>query len=642
MQTANDIRAAFLDYFARHGHEVVASSPLVPRNDPTLLFTNAGMVQFKNVFTGLEKRDYVRAATSQKCVRAGGKHNDLENVGYTARHHTFFEMLGNFSFGDYFKEGAIAFAWEFLTQVLQLPVERLWISIHYSDEQAFELWNQHVGVPADRIVRLGEKDNFWAMGDTGPCGPCSEIHIDQGPALGTGPEDVLGGAGDRFLELWNLVFMQYNRAADGTLTPLPQQNIDTGMGLERIAAIMQGVQSNYDTDLLRPIIAAVEELAEKPYGSVKSDDVSMRVIADHMRASVFLLCDGVRPENTGRGYVLRRIIRRAARHGKMLGFEEPFLYRLVDAVQRVMGSAYPEIEAQSEYVSKMLLGEEVALEAGINLDREDFEAELEARRVKARETWRGSGEVQVAPVYQRVLQRAGASIFTGYEASQTTGPVVAIIVDGREVEEAHAGQRVELVFERTPFYGEAGGQVGDVGRALALEQGVEVEITDTQKPAGDLIVHYGVVKRGTVWHEMTMQLDIDAPRREAIRKNHTATHLLHAALRQILGEHVKQAGSLVAPDRLRFDFTHFALLSQRELDRIESLVNEQIWTNTPLQVATMDLDSAISWGALALFGEKYGEEVRTIEIPGFSKELCGGTHVRVTGEIGVFTVTYEA
>jgi alanyl-tRNA synthetase len=690
--TSNEIRSAFLRYFEQHNHRVVKSSPLIPKDDPTLLFTNAGMVQFKDVLLGREKREYVRATSSQKCVRAGGKHNDLENVGYTARHNTFFEMLGNFSFGDYFKEGAIAFAWEFLTQVLQLPVDKLWVTIYRDDDEAFDIWHKQVGVAAERIVRLGEKDNFWAMGDTGPCGPCSEIHIDQGPALGTGPEDVLGGSGDRFLELWNLVFMQYNRAADGTLTPLPQQNIDTGMGLERITAIMQGVQSSYDTDLLRPIIAAVEEFAEKPYGSVKPDDVSMRVIADHMRASVFLLCDGVRPENTGRGYVLRRIIRRAARHGKMLGFEEPFLYRLVDAVQRVMGSAYPEIEAQSAYVSKMLLGEEerflhtlhqgmreldmliaqhredgtqritgteafqlydtfgfpidlaeeVALEAGINLAREDFEAELEARRVKARETWKGSGEVQVAPVYQRVLQRAGASIFTGYDASQTTSPVVAIIVDGQEVEEAHAGQRVELVFERTPFYGEAGGQVGDVGRALALEQGVEVEITDTQKPAGDLIVHYGVVKRGTVWHEMTMQLDIDAPRREAIRKNHTATHLLHAALRQILGEHVKQAGSLVAPDRLRFDFTHFARLSERELDRIESLVNEQIWTNTPLQVVTMDLDSAISWGALALFGEKYGEEVRTIEIPDFSKELCGGTHVRATGEIGFFTVTYEA
>jgi alanyl-tRNA synthetase len=690
--TSNEIRSAFLRYFEQHNHRVVKSSPLIPKDDPTLLFTNAGMVQFKDVLLGREKREYVRATSSQKCVRAGGKHNDLENVGYTARHHTFFEMLGNFSFGDYFKEGAIAFAWEFLTQVLQLPVDKLWVTIYRDDNEAFTIWHKQVGVAAERIVRLGEKDNFWAMGDTGPCGPCSEIHIDQGPALGTGPEDVLGGSGDRFLELWNLVFMQYNRAADGTLTPLPQQNIDTGMGLERIAAIMQGVQSNYDTDLLRPIIAAVEELAEKPYGSVKPDDVSMRVIADHMRASIFLLCDGVRPENTGRGYVLRRIIRRAARHGKMLGFEEPFLYRLVDAVQRVMGSAYPEIEAQSQYVSKMLLGEEerflhtlhqgmreldsliaqhredgtrritgteafqlydtfgfpidlaeeVALEAGIKLDREDFEAELEARRVKARETWKGSGEVQVAPVYQRVLQRAGASIFTGYDGSQTTSPLVAIMVDGREVEEAHAGQRVELVFERTPFYGEAGGQVGDVGRALALEHGVELEITDTQKPAGDLIVHYGVVKRGTIWHEMSMQLEIDAPRREAIRKNHTATHLLHAALRQILGEHVKQAGSLVAPDRLRFDFTHFAPLSQRELDRIESLVNEHIWTNTPLQVATMDLDSAISWGALALFGEKYGEEVRTIEIPGFSKELCGGTHVRATGEIGFFTVTYEA
>src|SRR5437867_1248403 len=588
-QSAQELRQAFTRYFVEHGHTSVPSSSLIPQADPTLLFTNAGMNQFKGVFLGEETRPYKRAVTVQKCLRAGGKHNDLENVGYTARHHTFFEMLGNFSFGDYFKEDAIAFAWEFLTQVLHLPVEKLWVSVYRDDDEAFQIWHQQVGVPAERIVRLGEKDNFWAMGDTGPCGPCSEIYIDQGPALGTGPEDILGGEGDRFLELWNLVFMQYNRAADGTLTPLPQQHIDTGMGLERMAAIMQGVQSVFETDLLRPIIAAVEELAEKPYGSVKVDDVSMRVIADHMRASVFLLADGVRPENTGRGYVLRRIIRRAARHGKMLGFEEPFLYRLVDIVQRVMGQAYPELEAQSEYISKMLLGEEerflhtlhqglreldglidqhredgtrritgaeafrlydtfgfpidlaeeVVLEAGLNLDRQDFEAELEATRVKARETWKGSGEVQVAPVYQRVLQRAGASSFTGYDSSQTMSPLVAIMVDGQEVEEAHAGQRVELVFERTPFYGEAGGQVGDIGRAIAPEHGVEVEITDTQKPAGDLIVHYGVVKRGTVWHEMTMQLDIDAGRREAIRKNHTATHLLHAALRQILGEHVK-------------------------------------------------------------------------------------------------------
>ena len=690
--TSNDVRNAFLQYFEQRNHRIVKSAPLIPKDDPTLLFNNAGMVQFKDVLLGREQREYVRATSSQKCVRAGGKHNDLENVGYTARHHTFFEMLGNFSFGDYFKEGAIAFAWEFLTDVLHLPVDKLWVTIYRDDDEAFNIWHQQVGVAAERIVRLGDKDNFWAMGDTGPCGPCSEIHIDQGPALGTGPEDVLGGEGDRFLELWNLVFMQYNRAADGTLTPLPQQNIDTGMGLERISAILQGVQSNYATDLLRPIIAAVEERAERPYGSVKADDTSMRVIADHMRASVFLLGDGVRPENTGRGYVLRRIIRRAARHGKMLGFEEPFLHRLVEAVQRVMGPAYPELALQNEYVSKMLLGEEerflhtlhqglreldglitqhrqngtrritggeafrlydtfgfpvdlaeeVLMEAGLHLDRQEFETELDTTRAKARDTWKGSGEVQIAPVYQRVLRRAGASIFTGYEHTENASPVLAIIVDGQEVQEAHAGQRVELVFERTPFYGESGGQVGDMGRALALDHGVEVEITDTRKPAGDLIVHTGTVKRGTVWHEMSLQLAIDAQRREAIRKNHTATHLLHAALRHILGEHVKQAGSLVAPDRLRFDFTHFTRLSPRELERIESLVNEQIWANTPLQVVTMDLDSAISWGALALFGEKYGEEVRTIEVPGFSKELCGGTHVGATGEIGMFTVTYEA
>lgn len=689
--TSHEIRRAFLQFFEQHNHRIVKSAPLVPKDDPTLLFTNAGMVQFKDVLLGREQREYVRATSAQKCVRAGGKHNDLENVGYTARHHTFFEMLGNFSFGEYFKAGAIAFAWEFLTQVLQLPKDKLWVTIYRDDDEAFQIWHTQEGVPAERIVRLGEKDNFWAMGDTGPCGPCSEIHIDQGPALGTGPEDVLGGEGDRFLELWNLVFMQYNRAADGTLTPLPQQNIDTGMGLERISAILQGVQSNYETDLLRPIIAAVEELSAKAYGSRKVDDTSMRVIADHMRASVFLLADGVRPENTGRGYVLRRIIRRAARHGKMLGFDEPFMHRLVDTVLDIMGQAYPELESQSQYVSTMLLGEEerflhtlhqglreldvlmerhreagtqritgaeafqlydtfgfpidlaeeVAREAGVHLDRQSFEDTLEAHRQKARETWKGSGEVQIAPVYQQVLRRAGASAFIGDTLSQGTSPVVALIADGKEVEEAHPGQHVELVFERTPFYGEGGGQVGDRGRALARDYGVEVEITDTQKPTGDVIVHYGMVKRGIVRHEMAMHLEIDATRREAIRKNHTATHLLHAALRQILGEHVKQAGSLVAPDRLRFDFTHFTRLSQRDLDRIESLVNEQIWLNTQLQVAVTGLDQAIAGGALALFGEKYGEEVRTIEVPGFSKELCGGTHVRATGEIGFFTVTSE-
>lgn len=688
---SSEIRSAFLQFFEERNHRIVKSAPLIPKDDPTLLFTNAGMVQFKDVLLGREQREYKRATSSQKCVRAGGKHNDLENVGYTARHHTFFEMLGNFSFGDYFKEGAIAFAWEFLTGVLGLPVEKLWVTIYRDDDEAFQIWRDHVGVPADRIVRLGEKDNFWAMGDTGPCGPCSEIHIDQGPALGTGPEDVLGGEGDRFLELWNLVFMQYNRDADGTLTPLPQQNIDTGMGLERISAIMQGVQSNYATDLLRPLIAAVEELAAKPYGHNRADDVSMRVIADHMRAGVFLLADGVRPENTGRGYVLRRVIRRAARHGKMLGFDEPFLYRLVDAVLMVMGAAYPEIEQQSPYIIKVLQGEEerflhtlhqgmreldsiiaqheadgsrritgmeafrlydtfgfpvdlaeeVAMERGTHLDREAFEVTLEATKQQARETWKGSGEVQVAPVYQDVLRRIGPVTFLGYELTEALSPLVALLVDGKEVEEAQAGQQVELVFERTPFYGESGGQVGDCGRATVGERGVEVEIHNTTKPLRDFIVHHGTVKRGTVHHEMTMHLSIDVERREAIRKNHTATHLLHAALRQILGDHVKQAGSLVAPDRLRFDFTHFARLAPRELDRIEALVNEHIWANLAVDTQVMALDEAIAGGAMALFGEKYEEEVRTVEVPGFSKELCGGTHVRATGDIGAFLLTYE-
>jgi alanyl-tRNA synthetase len=689
--TGNDIRSAFLRFFEQQNHRVVKSSPLIPKDDPTLLFTNAGMVQFKDVFLGREPREYTRATTAQKCVRAGGKHNDLENVGRTARHHTFFEMLGNFSFGDYFKAGAIAFAWEFLTQTLGLPVDKLWITVYRDDDEAFDIWHQQMGVPADRIVRMGEKDNFWSMGDTGPCGPCSEILIDQGPALGTGPEDILGGEGDRYLELWNLVFMQYNRDAQGHLTPLPQQNIDTGMGLERIAAIMQSVTSNYETDLLRPLIAAVEEMLGKAYGSATADDVSMRVIADHMRATVFLLADGVMPDNTGRGYVLRRIIRRAARHGKLLGFGEPFLYRLVDTVVQMMGQAYPELDSNRQYVTKVLLGEEerflntlhqglreldalierhqadgsrriagdeafrlydtfgfpvdlaeeVAQDAGLSLDRAGFEAVLEATRQQARDTWKGSGEVQVAPVYQAVWRRLGASTFVGYDTARSTSPVVAIMVDGRQVEAAHAGQQVELVFEHTPFYGEAGGQVGDTGRAVAPEHGVEVQITNTQKPLDELIVHHGVVIRGTVHHEMTMHLEIDSARREATRKNHTATHLLHAALRQILGDHVKQAGSLVAPDRLRFDFTHFARLSQRDLDNIESLVNEHIWTDIPVQTAVLSLDEAISGGALALFGEKYGDEVRTVEVPGFSKELCGGTHVHATGEIGFLTVTYE-
>ena len=689
--TGNDIRSTFLRFFEQRGHRIVKSASLVPKDDPTLLFNNAGMVQFKDVVLGLEKRDYVRATTSQKCVRAGGKHNDLENVGRTARHHTFFEMLGNFSFGDYFKEGAIAFAWEFLTQTISLPPEKLWITIFRDDDEAFEIWHKHIGIPADRIVRMGEKDNFWSMGDTGPCGPCSEIHIDQGPALGTGPEDVLGGEGDRYLELWNLVFMQYDRDAAGNLTPLPQQVIDTGMGLERIAGVLQGVQSTYDTDLLRPMISTVEELIEKAYGSDEHDDVSMRVIADHIRAICFLLADGVRPENTGRGYVLRRIIRRAARHGKMLGFSEPFLYRLVDPFTRLMGQAYPELETHQSYVTKLLLSEEerflntlhqglreldglvethrmdgthlitgkeafrlydtfgfpidlaeeVAEDAGLRLDRGGFEEVLETARKQARETWKGSGEVQVDPVYQRVLQRTGPTKFLGYNQVESVDQVAALIVDGREVGVAEAGQTVELVLSSTPFYGESGGQVGDVGRIVSTEDSVEVEVTDTQKPVSDLIVHRGVVKRGTLRPNMAVQLSIDHERRENIRKNHTATHLLHAALRQILGDHVKQAGSLVAPDRLRFDFTHFTRLSPQELERIERLVNEKLWDNTAVQADVTTLDQAIAGGALALFGEKYGEDVRTIEVPGFSKELCGGTHVRATGEIGFFTITSE-
>ncbi len=687
--TGNDIRRAFLRFFEQQGHRQVKSSALVPKDDPTLLFTNAGMVQFKDVLLGREKRDYVRATTSQKCVRAGGKHNDLENVGRTARHHTFFEMLGNFSFGDYFKEGAIDFAWTFLTKEMSLPIDKLWITVYQDDDEAFDLWQKHVS--PDRIVRMDEKDNFWSMGDTGPCGPCSEIHIDQGPALGTGPEDVLGGEGDRYLEIWNLVFMQYDRDASGNMTPLPQQNIDTGMGLERIAAIMKGVQSNYETDLLRPMIATVEELIEKPYGHDEKDDVSMQVIADHIRASCFLLADGVLPENTGRGYVLRRIIRRAARHGKMLGLEEPFLYHMVDNFAQAMGETYPELIQHQSFITKLLLSEEerflntlhqglreldtlveahrndgtgiitgqeafklydtfgfpidlaeeVAEDAGMTLDRDSFESELETTRQQARETWKGSGEVQVAPVFQQIFQRLGGSTFTGYDQDEATEAVAALIVDGQEVEGADAGQAVDIIFSQTPFYGESGGQMGDSGTLLDPDNGVEIDITDTQKPLPDLIVHSGVVKRGRVQPGMTLQLCIDQERREKIRKNHTATHLLHAALRQILGDHVKQAGSLVAPERLRFDFTHFTRLSERELERIERLVNEQLWCNTAVASEVTSLDNALASGAMALFGEKYGDDVRTIEVPGFSKELCGGTHVRATGEIGFFTITSE-
>jgi len=690
----NEIRSAFVDYFVQRGHTAVPSSSLVPRADPTLLFTNAGMVQFKDVFTGKEKRGYPRAVTVQKCVRAGGKHNDLEIVGRTARHHTFFEMLGNFSFGDYFKEQAVDYGWEFLTSVLGLPPERLWATIHEGDaamrlgpdEEARALWLRYV--PASRIVPCSTKDNFWAMGDTGPCGPCSEIVFDQGPGVGCGQAScAVGCSCDRYLELWNLVFMQFERSAEGVLTPLPRPSIDTGAGLERIATILQGAPSNFDTDLLRPIIALVEELSGKRYGADPQADVSLRVIADHARATTFLVGDGVLPSNEGRGYVLRRILRRGLRHGRLLGLEEPFMARVTGRVVELMQQAYPDLAEHRDYVARVTLSEEerfghtlrmglklveslvaelkkqgtaavpgveifrlydtygfpldllrdIATDNGLVLDEAGFEAEMAAQRARARESWVGSGEVDV-PAHLRALTGTARVEPLWYQGTESEAVVEALFAgeEQRSVAALEAGETGEVLLDRTPFYPEAGGQVGDVGTLTA--DGTIVEVLDTRRPIPNLVLHQVRVKRGRLGKGQALQAAVDGGRRKATAKNHTATHLLHAALRQVLGDHVKQAGSLVAPDRLRFDFTHWNPLTQRELDRIEELVNEQVWENRTLDIRTMELDQALALGAMALFGEKYGERVRVVQVPEFSLELCGGTHVRATGEIGLFKI----
>ena len=696
-KSGNDIRSAFTDYFAQRGHTVVPSSSLVPRADPTLLFTNAGMVQFKDVFTGKEKRDYPRAVTVQKCVRAGGKHNDLENVGRTARHHTFFEMLGNFSFGDYFKEQAVDYAWEFLTEVLGLPAQRLWTTIHEGDagmrlgpdEEARSLWLRYV--PASRIVPCSTKDNFWAMGDTGPCGPCSEIVFDQGPGVGCGqPSCAVGCACDRYLELWNLVFMQFERSAEGTLTPLPRPSIDTGAGLERIAAVLQGVPGNFDTDLLRPIIALVEQRTGKRYGADPQADVSMRVIADHARATTFLVSDGVLPSNEGRGYVLRRILRRGLRHGRLLGVDEPFMAAVTRGVVELMQAAYPELPEHRDYVARVTLNEEerfghtlrmglklvetlvaelkgrgasavpgseifrlydtygfpldllrdIATDHGLDLDEAGFDSEMAAQRARARESWVGSGEVEV-PAHLKALTatvRVEPLWYLGTEAEA----VVEALLTGegqRAVSTLQEGEAGEVLLNRTPFYPEAGGQVGDTGTLCA--DGTLVEVLDTRRPVPNLILHQVRVKRGRLGVGQTVQAAVEQGRRKVTAKNHTATHLLHAALRQVLGDHVKQAGSLVAPDRLRFDFSHWSPITPREVDRIEELVNEQVWEDRTLGIETMDLDRALGLGAMALFGEKYGERVRVVSVPEFSTELCGGIHVRATGEIGLFKIVSQ-
>ncbi len=690
--TGGEVRERFLRYFERNGHTVVASSSLVPADDPTLLFTNAGMVQFKGAFLGTDPRPYRRATTVQKCLRVSGKHNDLENVGRTARHHTFFEMLGNFSFGDYFKQGAIEYGWEFLTRELGLPAGRLWATIYKDDDEAFELWQRLAGLPSDRIVRLGEKDNFWAMGDTGPCGPCSELIIDQGPAIGCGrPSCGIECGCDRYLELWNLVFMQYNRDASGALTPLPKPSIDTGAGLERIAAVCQGVKSNFESDLLRPLIAAVEELSRKRYGADEKHDVSMRVIADHARAVAFLLSDGVLPHNEGRGYVLRRILRRGLRHGRLLGLDEPFLATVTDRVVDLMADAYPDLEGSRAHVARLArieedrfghllrealprlhdliqkvraqsperevlpgnklfelydtyglprdLIDEIAVEQSIECDWGGFEAELKQQQEKSRAHLKAFGEARdVATAYQE-LAKAVQAVFVGYDRLEGESSVVALVAGGVPVERVGAGQEGEIVLDKTTFYPEAGGQVGDTG--LLRGEAVLAEVLDTKRPLPGVIVHRVRVKRGEMRRGQRLLASVDAGRRGTTVKNHTATHLVHAALRQILGDHVRQEGSLVAPDRLRFDFRHYGPLTGAEIDRIEEMVNEKLWANLPVLVEEMRLEEALARGALAFFGDKYGEDVRVVSVPEFSVELCGGTHTKATGEIGLFKISHE-
>jgi len=688
MSGVNDIRAGFLNYFAKAGHEIVPSSPLVPRNDPTLMFTNAGMVQFKNVFTGIEKRPYQRAVTAQKCVRAGGKHNDLDNVGYTARHHTFFEMLGNFSFGDYFKDRAIELAWNLITKEFGLPKDKLTATVYVDDDQAFDLWKKIAGLPDSRIIRIAGSDNFWQMGDTGPCGPCSEIFYDHGDKIPGGPPGSADAEGDRFIEIWNLVFMQFEQLPGGQRNNLPRPSIDTGMGLERIAAVLQGTHDNYSIDLFRALIGVIAELTKvSPDGAQKA---SHRVIADHLRASAFLIADGVLPSNEGRGYVLRRIMRRAMRHAELLGAREPLMWKLVPVLTREMGQAYPELTRAGALITETLkleesrfrktlerglsiLDEETkALKRGDNLkgetaftlydtfgfpldltqdalrprgigvDLDAFNAAMEQQKAKARASWSGSGEAAADTVWFPLREKVGATEFLGHETETAEGVVAALIRDGREVTELKTGEAGAVVVNQTPFYGESGGQVGDTGAMTA--DGVRFQVTDTQQEAGDLIVHHGTVEQGSLKVGQALALELDRARRSSIRRNHSATHLLHEALRQVLGDHVAQKGSLVAPDRLRFDFSHPKPMTPEEIERVEDMANDYVLQNSPVTTRLMALDDARSSGARALFGEKYGDEVRVVAMGerlgntmGWSVELCGGTHVRRTGDIGLIS-----
>jgi len=695
MAGLNEIRTKFLDYFGSHGHEIVPSGPLVPNNDPTLLFTNAGMVPFKNVFTGNETRPYRRAASAQKCVRAGGKHNDLDNVGYTARHHTFFEMLGNFSFGDYFKAEAIEFAWNLVTREFGLPKERLTATVFSEDDEAFGLWKKIAGLPEERIVRIPTSDNFWSMGDTGPCGPCSEIFFDHGPKIPGGPPGSPDQDGDRFIEIWNLVFMQYEQVAPGDRRPLPKPSIDTGMGLERIAAVLQGTHDNYATDLMRALILASAEASRTDPDGAHA--VSHRVIADHLRASSFLIADGVMPSNEGRGYVLRRIMRRGMRHAQLLGVTDPLMWRLVPALVRQMGDAYPELRRAEALVTETLkleetrfretlvrglklLDEEVeklgsagvlpgeiafrlydtygfpldltqdALRArNIRVEQEGFDKAMARQREEARKAWAGSGEKATETVWFELRENLGATEFLGYETETAEGRIGAIVVDGAPVEKIEAGAAAAIIVNQTPFYGESGGQVGDTG-LMFTSSGAEFPVSNTQKKLGDLFVHDGTLARGTLRVGDVVELRVDGQRRAATRANHSATHLLHEALRRVLGPHVTQKGSLVAPDRLRFDFSHPKPMSAGEIARVEEIVNRIIRQNSDVTTRLMTPEKAIEAGALALFGEKYGAEVRVLsmgideEADGrtYSVELCGGTHVRRAGDIAIFKIVSES
>jgi alanyl-tRNA synthetase len=686
--TGNDVRTYFLEFFRKQDHRVIRSSSLVPSDDPTLLFTNAGMVQFKRCFLGEENRGYSRAVTSQKCVRAGGKHNDLENVGYTARHHTFFEMLGNFSFGDYFKEKAVEYGWDLLTKGFGFPPEKLWASVYLDDDEAYDLWHRKIGIPQDRIVRFGEKDNFWAMGDTGPCGPCSEIIIDRGEKYGCGkPECKVGCECDRYLEIWNLVFMQFNRDASGKLTPLPKPSIDTGMGLERVVSVIQNVPTNYDTDLILPIIRKVETLSEHQIGESSVGDVAMKVIADHSRAAAFLIGDGILPSNEGRGYVLRRIMRRAIRYGRRIGLRKPFLHQTAEVVYQIMKSSYPELYENRAFIGNVIKNEEVrfsetldhglallnetlsemkasgitrvsgevvfklydtygfpvdivmdvARDEHLDIDMDGFQQAMNIQKEKSRSTSVFTG---IGDAYKALSTAGFKPLFVGYDNLSIDSTIALMVRDGKRIDEAEPGSEVDIVTELTPFYGESGGQMGDIG--LILSRDAEVRVMNTFKDPTGIIIHQAKVHSGILKTGDHVTLKVDEENRQGIVLNHTATHILHAVLRQVLGMHVKQAGSMVASDRLRFDFTHFSQINRETLNEIESRVNKGIRENVLVEKEEMDAEAAFKSGATALFEEKYGDRVRVITLSDFSKELCGGTHAERTGDIGFFKIIGES